>query len=75
MFISENQAITLETPNVSVILKNHKHKYKSEWYKKSILRIGQVESSTKFYNVCRYNKNITHADLKWQCNACGELHK
>lgn len=68
--ISENQAIALETLNISGMLKNHKlaqHiadaswssfvtklEYKAEWYGKTILRIGQFEPSTKICNVCGY---------------------
>ena len=68
--ISENQAVALETLNVSGMLKNHclaqciadaswssfitKLEYKAEWYGKTILRIGQFEPSTKICNVCGY---------------------
>ncbi|KGK98662.1 transposase [Methanococcoides methylutens] len=66
--VSENQAIAIETLNVSGMLKNHhlaqriadaswssfveKLEYKAEWYGKTILRIGQFEPSTKICNVC-----------------------
>ncbi|AFV22782.1 transposase, IS605 OrfB family [Methanolobus psychrophilus R15] len=69
--ISENQAVALETLNVSGMLKNHclaqsiadaswssfvsKLEYKAEWYGKTILRIGQFEPSTKICNVCGYH--------------------
>ncbi|ADE37291.1 IS200/IS605 family element RNA-guided endonuclease TnpB [Methanohalophilus mahii] len=69
--ISENQAVVLETLNVSGMLKNHnlaqhisdaswssfvtKLEYKAEWYGKTILRIGQFEPSTKICNVCGYH--------------------
>ncbi|WP_319507419.1 IS200/IS605 family element RNA-guided endonuclease TnpB [uncultured Methanolobus sp.] len=68
--ISENQAIAVETLNVSGMLKNHclaqhiadaswtsfitKLEYKAEWYGKTILRIGRFEPSTKICNVCGY---------------------
>jgi len=70
-FISENQAIALETLNISGMLKNHclaqsisdvswssfvtKLEYKAEWYGKTILRIGQFEPSTKICNICGYH--------------------
>ncbi|AEH60690.1 transposase, IS605 OrfB family [Methanosalsum zhilinae DSM 4017] len=69
--ISENQAVALETLNVSGMLKNHcltqsiadaswssfvkKLEYKAEWYGKTILRIGRFEPSTKICNVCGYH--------------------
>lgn len=68
--VSENQAIAVETLNVSGMLKNHrlaqhiadaswtsfitKLEYKAEWYGKTILRIGRFEPSTKICNVCGY---------------------
>ncbi|TGC10619.1 IS200/IS605 family element RNA-guided endonuclease TnpB [Methanolobus halotolerans] len=69
--ISENQAVALETLNVSGMLKNHclaqsiadaswssfvtKLEYKAEWYGKTILRIGQFEPSTKICSVCGFH--------------------
>ena len=69
--IGENQAVALETLNVSGMLKNHcfaqsiadaswssfvtKLEYKAEWYGKTVLRIGQFEPSTKICNVCGYH--------------------
>ncbi|WP_319507215.1 IS200/IS605 family element RNA-guided endonuclease TnpB [uncultured Methanolobus sp.] len=69
--ISENQAIALETLNVSGMLKNHclaqsiadaswssfvtKLEYKAEWYGKTIIRIGRFEPSTKICNVCGFH--------------------
>ncbi len=68
--IGENQALALETLNVSGMLNNHclalhiadaswssfvtKLEYKAEWFGKTILRIGQFEPSTKICNVCGY---------------------
>ena len=70
--ISENQALALETLNVSGMLKNHclaqaisdaswssfvsKLEYKAEWHGKTILRIGQFDPSTKICNVCGHYK-------------------
>ncbi|AFV24581.1 transposase, IS605 OrfB family [Methanolobus psychrophilus R15] len=69
--IGENQALALETLNVSGMLKNHclalhiadaswssfvsKLEYKAEWFGKTILRIGQFEPSTKICNMCGYH--------------------
>jgi putative transposase len=69
--ISENQAIAIESLNVSGMLKNHclaqsisdvswsmffnQLEYKAEWYGKTILRIGQFEPSTKICNVCGFH--------------------
>lgn len=68
--IGENQALALETLNVSSMLKNHclalhiadaswssfvtKLEYKAEWFGKTILLIGRFEPSTKICNVCGY---------------------
>ena len=74
--IGENQKLALETLNVSSMLKNHclaqhivdtlwnslviKFDYKSEWYGKTILRIGQFEPSARICNVCGFhNKEST----------------
>jgi putative transposase len=70
--ISENQAVALETLNVSGMLKNHclaqaisdaswssfveKLEYKAEWYGKTVLHIGRFEPSTKICNVCGHYK-------------------
>ncbi|TGC09745.1 IS200/IS605 family element RNA-guided endonuclease TnpB [Methanolobus halotolerans] len=71
--VSENQAIAVETLNVSGMLKNHclaqhitdaswasfitKLEYKAEWYGKTILRIGRFEPSTKICNVCGFHNS------------------
>lgn len=89
--IRENQAICLETLNVKGMLKNHhlaqhisdagwysfleKLKYKTEWYGKTIIQIGQFEPSSKLCSNCRYH----NADLKlkhrmWICPECGSAH-
>ncbi len=69
--ISENQAVAIESLNVSGMLKNHhlaqsisdvswsmffnQLEYKAEWYGKTILRIGRFEPSTKICNVCGFH--------------------
>ena len=66
--VSENQAIAIETLNVTGMMKNHRLaqaigdvswseffrqlEYKCEWYGKTLLRIGQFEPSSKICNVC-----------------------
>jgi putative transposase len=68
--VRENQAIALETLNVSGMVKNHclaqsisdagwssfvdKLIYKAEWYGKTVLRIGTFEPSSKICNICGY---------------------
>jgi putative transposase len=70
--VSENQAIAIETLNVSGMMKNHhlaqaigdvswseffrQLAYKCERYGKTLLRIGRFEPSTKICNVCGYHK-------------------
>lgn len=71
--VRENQAIALETLNISGMVKNHhlaqsisdagwssfvtKLEYKAEWTGKTILRIGTFEPSSKICNVCGYYKS------------------
>ena len=66
--VRENQAIAIETLNVTGMMKNHclaqaigdvswseffrQLDYKYEWYGKTLLRIGQFEPSSKIYSVC-----------------------
>ena len=66
--VSENQAIAVETLNVTGMMKNHnlaqaigdvswseffrQLEYKCEWYGKTLLRIGRFEPSSKICNVC-----------------------
>ena len=68
--VCENQAIALETLNVTGMIKNHclaqsisdagwssfvtKLEYKAEWYGKTILRIGTFEPSSKLCSTCGY---------------------
>ncbi len=69
--ISENQAIVIESLNVSGMLKNHclaqsisdvswsmffnQLEYKAEWYGKNLLKIGRFEPSTKICNYCGFH--------------------
>jgi len=71
--VRENQAIAIETLNVSGMMKNHclaqaigdvswseffrQLEYKCEWYGKTLLRIGQFEPSSKICNACGYHKH------------------
>jgi len=66
--VSDNQAIAIETLNVTGMMKNHclaqaigdaswseffrQLEYKCEWYGKTLLRIGQFEPSSKICSVC-----------------------
>jgi putative transposase len=66
--VSENQAIAVETLNVTGMLKNHKLarsisdvgwseffrqlEYKCKWYGKTLLKIGRFEPSSKLCSVC-----------------------
>jgi len=76
--VSENQAIAVETLNISGMLKNHnlarsifdvgwyelfrQLEYKCNWYGKTLLKIGQFEPSTKLCSVC----GTVNRDLKLQ---------
>jgi len=74
--VSENQAIAIETLNVTGMMKNHRLaqaigdvswseffrqlEYKCEWYGKTLLMVGQFEPSSKICSVCGSSNN----DLK-----------
>jgi len=69
--ISENQAVAVESLNISGMLKNHclaqsivdvswsmffnQLEYKADWYGKTLLKIGQFEPSTKICNICGFH--------------------
>jgi putative transposase len=89
--LSENQAISLETLNVKGMVKNHclaqaisdsawssfisKLEYKSEWFGKTVLRIGRFEPSSKLCSVCGYyNKELQLKDREWLCPDCKTKH-
>ena len=89
--VSDNQAIAIETLNVAGMMKNHclaqaigdaswseffrQLDYKSEWYGKTLLRIGQFEPSSKICNVCgSINHDLKLSDREWTCTGCGTLH-
>lgn len=71
--ISENQAIAIETLNVTGLMKNHHLaqaisdvswgeffrmlEYKAEWHGKTLLRIGQFKPSSKICNVCGHHNH------------------
>jgi transposase len=45
--------------------------YKSEWYGKNIIRIGQFEPSSKMCSVCGYIKSdLKLSDRVWVCENC-----
>ncbi|ABE52550.1 IS200/IS605 family element RNA-guided endonuclease TnpB [Methanococcoides burtonii] len=89
--ISENQAIAVESLNVSGMLKNHclaqaisdvswseffrQLEYKADWYRKTLLKIGQFEPSSKLCNVCGFHNNkMTLKDRDWCCPECNTEH-
>ncbi len=89
--VSENQAIAIETLNVTGMMKNHRLaqaigdaswseffrqlEYKTEWYGKTLLRIGRFEPSSKICNVCgSINRDLKLSDREWTCAGCGTLH-
>lgn len=88
---SENQAISLENLNVKGMVKNHclaqaisdaawssfvtKIEYKSEWFGKTVLRIGRFEPSSRICNNCGFYKNdLTLKVREWVCPVCGTNH-
>ncbi|MBN1134646.1 MAG: transposase, partial [Methanosarcinaceae archaeon] len=69
--ISENQAVVVESLNISGMLKNHclaqsisdvswsmffnQLEYKAYWHGKTLLKIGQFKPSTKICNICGFH--------------------
>ncbi|MDD2439583.1 MAG: IS200/IS605 family element RNA-guided endonuclease TnpB [Methanosarcinaceae archaeon] len=89
--VSENQALAVETLNVKGMVKNHclaqaiedaawssfitKLEHKTEWYGKTLLRIGQFKPSSKVCHVCGYHNSIlTLKDREWICPNCKTKH-
>lgn len=80
-------ALCLETLGVKNMMKNHilaqaisdvswsefnrQLEYKSEWYGKNILRIGQFEPSSKMCSCGFINKELKLSDRIWTCSKCG----
>lgn len=78
--VCENQAIALETLNVSGMVKNHclaqcisdagwsgfvdKLIYKAEWFGKTILRIGRFDPSSKLCSNCGYRNKELTLDIR-----------
>lgn len=89
--VSENQALAAEVLNVKGTVKTPhlveatgdlawssfvaKLEYKADWYGKTVLKLGQFESSLKICHVCGYyNSNLTLKDGEWECPACKTKH-
>jgi len=50
-------------------------KYKSEWYGKNFLDIGQFEPSSKMCSVCgNIKSDLTLSDREWICSKCETKH-
>lgn len=89
--ICDNQAIAIETLDVKGMLKNHylsrsildvswseffrQLEYKSRFYGKNLLKIGQFEPSSKLCSKCGYiNNELKLNNRKWLCPVCGMYH-
>lgn len=89
--VTENGAIATEDLNVSGMVKNHclaqsisdaawssfieKLQYKSDWYGKTLIKIGRFEPSSKTCNVCGYiNNDLTLNVREWECPKCNTSH-
>ena len=54
---------------------SYKLKYKSEWYGKTLLQIGQFEPSSKICNNCgHHNGNLKLHQREWTCPKCEKKH-
>jgi putative transposase len=89
--ISENQAIYLEDLNVSGMLRNRRLsksiqdvslyelvrqiEYKSNWYGRTVIKIGRFYPSSKTCNNCGFiNESLTLSDRSWICPRCRMEH-
>jgi putative transposase len=88
--IRENQAVAIETLNVSGMQKNSKLarsiadagwtqfvsmlEYKAGRAGKHVLRIGRFEPSSKLCSCGVINRSLTLKDRRWTCPACGVSH-
>jgi putative transposase len=85
--IRENQTICLEDLNVQGMMQNHcladsiaktawssfesMLKYKSDWYGRNLIQIGQFEPSSKLSNCCgARNESLRLSDRTWKCPKC-----
>ena len=83
--------LCLETLNVAGMIKNHNLAqaigdvswskfnnyldYKTEWYGKNLIRIGQFEPSSKICSVCgSINNELKLSDREWTCKSCNTHH-
>ena len=83
--------LCLETLNVQGMIKNHRLAqaisdvswskfndyldYKTEWYGKNLIRIGQFEPSSKVCSVCgNINNELKLSDREWSCENCHTHH-
>lgn len=79
--------LCLETLNVTGMIKNHNLarsindvawskfneylEYKTKWYGKNLIRIGQFEPSSKICSVCgNINNDLKLKDREWVCPVC-----
>ncbi|MDD3857569.1 MAG: RNA-guided endonuclease TnpB family protein [Methanoculleus sp.] len=89
--VRENQALAVESLNVDGMVKNHKLAgaisdagwgtfvsmlaYKCQEARKTLLKIGMFEPSSKTCSVCGYRKAVlTLKDREWTCPECGTHH-
>ncbi len=85
--IRDSQSIAMESLNIAKMIKHkglaqsigdaswgqftQMLKYKSDWYGKNLLQIGEFEPSSKSCSFCgKINKTLTIKDREWTC-ACG----
>ena len=88
--IRENQAVALETLNVTGMQKNSRLarsiadvgwgqfvgflEYKAERAGKTVLRIGRFEPSSRLCKCGALNRDLTLKDRVWTCGSCGATH-
>ena len=85
--INENQVIVLEDLNVKGMMKNHHLakaisncswstfvnmlQYKSDWYRREVIKIDRWFPSSKTCNHCGYiNQSLKLSQRTWICNQC-----
>ena len=88
--VKNHDSLALETLAVKNMVKNHNLsqaindaswstfvsmlEYKTDWYGKNILRIGQFAPSSKTCFCGVINKDLKLSDRTWTCKSCGTTH-
>jgi putative transposase len=70
----KNHKLALSLSDISIGKFNELMEYKSEWYGKNILRIGQFEPSSRLCTCGVINRELKLSDRMWTCKSCQTTH-